>query len=298
VSNINLTSAATAITVSGSDVYLCGYGADTFSQFSQARYWKNGTEFNLTDGTEFAFAYGIAVSGNDVYVAGMEFSHAATHGNYIAKYWKNGVPVVLSDSNYPALVSGIAVSGNDIYVSGSITLPGEPYVSGVYWKNGVATSLSNGVNSPSTGQTFATGIAVAGSDVYVSGYQQDPYSQNIAMYWKNGAPVYLTEVANNGLTTGIAVAGNDVYVAGTESSGLDTNYNEVVKYWKNGVAFPLTPPTYARTGGITTSGGKVFTVGFDYNGTVTVARYWMNGVAYALSDSTKYNALASCIFVQ
>ena len=46
---------------------------------------------NLTDGSKWAEAKSIAVSGNDVYVAGFE--------DGVAKYWKNGSPVILGDAS-------------------------------------------------------------------------------------------------------------------------------------------------------------------------------------------------------
>ena len=51
----------------------------------------------------------------------------------------------------------------------------------------------------------------------------------VAMYWKNGSPVILSDGAMNGDTRSIFVSGNDVYVVGREFNG--TNY--LGKYWKN-----------------------------------------------------------------
>jgi len=89
---------ANSIAVSGTDVYVAGtqwdgklYQNANGSELrrSIAKYWKNGNLVNLTDGTVDAEARSIAVSGNDVYVAGFE--------NGVAKYWKNGTPVILGD---------------------------------------------------------------------------------------------------------------------------------------------------------------------------------------------------------
>lgn len=102
---VNLTNGSTpamanAITVSGTDVYVAGTQWDgNATQYSDgytvyqrnpvAKYWKNGTPVNLTDGSKWAEARSIAVSGTDVYVAGFE--------DGVAKYWKNGSPVILGD---------------------------------------------------------------------------------------------------------------------------------------------------------------------------------------------------------
>lgn len=95
---------ANSIAVSGTDVYVAGTQWDGNSiQYSDgytvyhhnpiAKYWKNGKPVNLTDGSKWAEARSIVVSGTDVYVAGFEGS--------IAKYWKNGSPssLVMSQRN-------------------------------------------------------------------------------------------------------------------------------------------------------------------------------------------------------
>ncbi|MEO5968988.1 MAG: hypothetical protein ABIQ95_03605 [Bdellovibrionia bacterium] len=76
--------------------------------------------------------------------------------------------------------NGIAISGNDIYAAGYETISGVNVAK--YWKNGVATSLTNGSQSYQ-----GTAIAVMGSDVYVAGYQTlSGFNRFTATYWKNG----------------------------------------------------------------------------------------------------------------
>jgi hypothetical protein len=92
---------ATGITVIDNDVYISG--GTGFSNKTYAVYWKNGIEYRLTDGTFQAVALAIAVSGADVYVAGIE--------NQMPVYWKNNVPHKLPlpkmQSCYP--VTGMVV---------------------------------------------------------------------------------------------------------------------------------------------------------------------------------------------
>jgi hypothetical protein len=101
---VSLGGSAKSIFVSEGDVYVAGTQKDgepyqTYNGIRYrevAKYWKNGNPVNLSDGTKNAYATSIAVSGNDVYVAGYEEKTAGAF-DYVAKYWKNGNPVVLSN---------------------------------------------------------------------------------------------------------------------------------------------------------------------------------------------------------
>jgi len=107
-------------------VYICGH--ESVGTNKIAKYWKDGTEVILTDGTHDANAYAIFVDGKDVYVAGGESD--GTHR--VAKYWKNGVAVNLTDGKYDAIARDIFVSGKDVYVAGSVQDGKSSYYGGVY----------------------------------------------------------------------------------------------------------------------------------------------------------------------
>ena len=83
---------------------LPGYESDGTNNV--AKYWVDGQEIKLSDGTNNAKANSIFVSGSDVYIAGSDNG---------AVYWKNNAEIRLSGSN----ASSIFVSGNDVYVGGS-----------------------------------------------------------------------------------------------------------------------------------------------------------------------------------
>ncbi|HSZ84946.1 MAG TPA: hypothetical protein VK787_02890, partial [Puia sp.] len=73
-------------------------------------------------------------------------------------------------------------------------------------------------------------------------YWYGSINNSIAQYWKNGAPVTLTDVSHLGIANSIAVAGSDVYVAGIEYpiESPDSTGPSIATYWKNGNLVNLT----------------------------------------------------------
>jgi len=137
---------AQGLFLSGSDVYVAGNTCqpNTGPGCSQATYWENGTPVVLTNQTNTG-AVSVAVSGSDVYVAGVSIS-----GSFdIADLWTNGTLTQLS-TEYSA-ANGVVVSGSDVYVGGANTAGGKD-VAG-YWKDGVFTAVTDGTY-------FAAGFAI------------------------------------------------------------------------------------------------------------------------------------------
>lgn len=194
--------------VSGSDVYVAGgshgYQEGNPASYQFAGYWKNGTLVNLSAGLidttqetapNFLVAYpnttSIYVSGNDVYVAGIEYGQ---FGNQ-ALYWKDGVASYLqSDGALFTTANGIFVSGSDVYVAGSATINGK--LSAICWKNGVPSTLSS-----ANGNSGANAVCVLDTNVYVAGYEVNNDTAYVT-YWMNGVPVHL---ATNGEANAIYV---------------------------------------------------------------------------------------------
>jgi hypothetical protein len=96
---------ANAITISGSDVYIAGYRAQSTGSNRVALYWKNGNPTALSDGTADALTNGIAIAGTDLYVSG-------NMGAGIL--WKDGVAQSLSYAT-----TGVSSYGNALYLSGT-----------------------------------------------------------------------------------------------------------------------------------------------------------------------------------
>ncbi|HZX59341.1 MAG TPA: hypothetical protein VFE54_11470 [Mucilaginibacter sp.] len=126
---------ASAVAVSNGDVYVTGYAGG-------GKYWKNGTEVDLKNGYS-CYPAAIAVSGNDVYIAGSIDLNDPDAAISTANYWKNGNVVPLTSVTELSYANAIALNGTDVYIGGQAS------GSAVYWKNGKEVNLAaNGaVNS-------------------------------------------------------------------------------------------------------------------------------------------------------
>jgi hypothetical protein len=271
------------------DVYTAGWEGVQNSSFAVATYWKNGVPVHLTDGTQWAEANSIVVSGNNVYVAGYEGTTAT--------YWKNGVAVHLTDgSPSGAEAHSIVVSGNDIYVAG--TVPSNKLVNwdhsvAVYWINGIQVNLTH-----DTVSSAAFSIAVSGNDIYVAGNADNKIyaagnkhnkpHYDAATYWKNGVAIRLTDGLTDTIpsfATAIVVSGSDVFACGVQGDPGDPTFAQA-KYWKNGVVAELmdnvSHSVYASD--IAVSGNDVYVSGWSTD-QLTKAIYWKNGIPVPLSSS-------------
>ena len=244
----------------GAEVYIVGTGV------SGPGYWKNGVFTGLP--ADCLSARCIFVSGSDVYTGGV----ATT---YLPRYWKNGVgvsPPVTAGHNEGAIAS-IVVSGTDVYSSG------EDDVNSAY---SIPECWKNAAFDPLTYQYGGTvyNVFVSGSDVYAAGSQWNAPTggTDVATYWKNGTPVYLTDGTQQSFAYGIFVVGSDVYVAGAEGV--------VPKVWKNGVATILPVPVAgyaAQARSIYVTGPDVYVAGVYRD----LAKYWKNGVMYDLTTTVQ-----------
>ena len=264
----------TYTTGSDPNVYIAG-GGNTGSLADKATYWNAGVANILPDGTQ---AYGIFVSGSDIYVAGTK----GDNGVLNARYWKNGtaVPLDLTNKINKSEAKAITLSGSDVYVAGYEDVIAK------YWKNGVATSLIT--NSGNT--AYGTSISISGNDIYVGGYEYS--GGTTAVYWKNGTEVSFTNGKNVSQTNAILAYGNDIYTAGFEYSVDGTH--RIAKYWKNGNGVALSDSTHdAEIYSIVISGLDVYAAGYD-NG---FAKYWKNGKEVILTPTTGSYATGIAISV-
>lgn len=175
----------TSVTVSGSDVYVCGGLLTTAQGFGYiAAYWKNGVQYKLaTLANSSSYARAIAVQGNDIYVAGQSGNNGA--------YWKNGILNVLSADN--ASVYAIAIKSTDVYLAGvkKQTIYPTTGTRAIYWKNGTENQIGN-IGGTGNDISLATAIHLNGDDVYITGgFNVSPPS-----YYKNNGLVSFTTNPN------------------------------------------------------------------------------------------------------
>jgi hypothetical protein len=245
---------ATGIAVSGGDVYVVGQAS------GGAAYWKNGLFISLKVSQVTTQALAITISGSDVYIAGEIDGKAA--------YWKNGVATTVDpDQLFGSIANAITVSGNDVYLAGG-TYSVSGAMQAAYWKNGTLTQLSP--TPLPVASTEATGIAVSGSDVYVTGYTNDG-----ATLWKNGTASALTNV-NTSLANAIMINGSNVYVSGF--------MNAKVICWKNGTAInlPANDGNLINEAYFALDGNDLYVAG-GLSTSPEGSVYWRNGVAYLFS---------------
>ncbi|MEO6540047.1 MAG: hypothetical protein ABIN74_03605 [Ferruginibacter sp.] len=233
---------------------------------------------------------------------------------------------------YGADVSFIttSTSGPDIYVAG-VESNGTIDVAKV-WKNGVATTLTDG-----TVNSAALEVQVSGTDVYVAGYSRVNFNTSTPKLWKNGTLNTLMNNCNFGEAYSVFVNGTDVYAAGVtgdnnncpatptvackwKNNSLDLISNVAIDaiasdifvsgtdvyvagqddgfaaFWKNSVVTRLSAIN-SSTSSIVVSGTDVYITYDEYIGGIDHARLWKNGVVTNLgggiNESVAFNIFVS-----
>jgi hypothetical protein len=125
-------------------------------------------------------------------------------------------------------------------------------------------------------------------NVYVAGYREaNGANGNVdtATYWKNGAPVALSNGTSNAHASSIILSGSDIYVTGDMDEGM----NNAAVYWVNGKLVTLTNGmSDAFASSVVVSGGNVYVGGYITSVTGKyVGMYWENGKPFPITDSTK-----------
>ena len=262
-----------------------------FAGGGRAPYWKNGSAPTfLNNGIgNGAVINKIAFNGTDLYAVGYEITTA--NNMSLASIWKNGNQMYLTSFPTASAASSILFQGSDTYITGKYTTgviagPTKDYP--CYWKNGIVQTLPTDVTPPpgdSRVSAFATGIALAGADVYACGYTGSLTGKYVATYWKNGVEIKLTDGTTDALINCIGSIGNDVYMGGFQASASGKS---IAMLWRNGNPVPLTDGTdYAGVYAISVHGNDVYLAGNKGNSDGSIsAVYWKNGIIHVLPGSS------------
>ncbi|MDJ1471065.1 hypothetical protein [Xanthocytophaga flava] len=224
---------ATRIVVVGKDVYAIGYVSDS-NYKKYATFWKNGKISIIEQKSGQIYFNGLAVSGSDVYIGGIEY----VNSEGVATIWKNGVASRIGPvegSTYTG-IDDITIAGADVYALGLRQKEGAD-LEVVVWKNGVA-----GVIATNTEGIELEDIHVSGGDVYAAGFM---YKQRKGrgVIWKNGVATELTDGTIFSAAKSIFAIDGDIYVTGFinvdySGNGSSGSYRSA-KLWKNGVVTDL-----------------------------------------------------------
>lgn len=246
-------------------VYVAGYRFD--GTRNVATYWVDDGE--TIEHTELH--PGVEGEATDIVVDGSGAVHAVgwyknLTNDDVAAYWKDGVVENLVTGGR---ATGLALdSGGVAYVSGRYDDSGTQTAAWWTVDAGVVPVVVSGPNDlHATGNPEATGIALDGSDVYVSGVW-DEGSGTVPVYWIDSAASISSEqlsTSPNSLANAIFHDGSSIYVAGRDlGAGVDP------AYWLNNAAGLQTlvgTPGEARA--ILRGGGQTYVAG-DYLNADTV----------------------------
>ncbi|MBN2151081.1 MAG: hypothetical protein JW839_06540, partial [Candidatus Lokiarchaeota archaeon] len=300
---------AQAVAVSGRDVYMAGYANKGIGLQYDAYLAKYDAElrrvWNVSwGGAGNEKAYGVAVSGNYVYITGSTTNSSTGDLNmFVNKYATNGT--LMWNSNFSAGTPGadksgyaIAASNDAVYVAG---YDGTNHMVWKYYQNGVQDWYdSTTINASSC----ATGIAVSGGWVYTVGYShhQAPSSNQLFLrsidFNQTSGSLYVKPLGSVDDERGYGIAVKDGYVYVTGRSGMIGAYssyqalvmrlstNFVVnwtRYWDE----PGSSNRWETGLGIALKYDYVLFTGFSkdtsgapsYVGQYILAGYWTNGTS-------------------
>ena len=252
------------IKISDGDVYVAGVYGNPYN--ASVGVMKNEV---LTEWSKVGYDISFFVSGEDEYLAFSRGGRAIIH--------KNKIETTL-DPDLVASTYSVVVLNGDVYVGGRRIFNKGGH-SATYWKNGVATDLTDGTwNAAVLSMTIADGV------IYAVGYQHLSPGDAKAVLWKDWKP---TDLPEGYYAYDVSVSGKgDVYVAGK-------NQDEKPVFWKNGVPTQLPIPEGSSDAGayaIFAYDDDVYVAGWDND----YAVLWKNGVPERLSS--RYDAVAVVVY--
>lgn len=237
---------------------------------SKIKLWHNGVITTIKNAQVGLTANALAVSGNDVYIAGLKDQTVA--------YWKNGT---IAESEDTGLVTGVAVSGSDVYVCGS--RHGSSYLKATYWKNGDAVDLTDGRYFNET----AYGVTASNNNIYVCASEIKPDGSTNALVWKNGVKSSMPSDLPIAYVQTVFAEGDDLYATGVGFESMTAENNSLI-VWKNGAPETWTDGTSrVWPTSITKNDDDIIVMGSEFTSShVSMVTLWVNKKTHNLTDGT------------
>lgn len=208
-----------SIIVSNGNVYAAGIKTDTNYQ---AVLWINGELTILSDPSNEAWALSMAISDNDIYIAGYE-----SNGAYkVAKLWINGQPTDLSDGTKNESAASVKIYNGDVYVAGGESIQSMGTTAKL-WKNGIPEILENnnyGAN------VYA--MDVWNGNTYIVGFENKSTWHATGWFNENKLDA-IPHQDYFSIAQAVQVLDGDVFVAGRSILDYRSN-NEAATIWVNG----------------------------------------------------------------
>jgi hypothetical protein len=210
---------ATAVFVSGSDVYTAGIenkesGVAGEGLFNKGKIWKNGTSL-------YTLAYvdcnvnDVAVINNDVYAVGKR--QIADFDYFIPTIWKNGNPINLQIKNRDCDVVALEIKNNTVYCVG-YTDDGTRNIA-TMWSFNIANNQvsKNEYASPNLDSKLIDVCFDPSNNIYVTGIDFDGMGDGYEKPFfrkNNAAKQNLTMTSTSGKPVGIHATENKTIVSG------------------------------------------------------------------------------------
>ncbi len=301
---------AQAVAVSGGDVYMAGFANKSAGSQYDAFLAKYDTElrrvWNITwGGTGNQKAYGVAVSGNYVYITGTATNASTGYLNmFVNKYGANGT--LIWNRNYSAGTPSVNKGGNAIAATtDAVYIAGYDSSNHMVWKY-YQNGAQDWVNTTAINMSScATGIAAYGGWVYVTGYSNYPAPNRTQVFVRRinfnetSGSLYVKMLGSAEDERGYGIAVNDSYVYVTGLSGMNGNYSTyhalveklstdlTTEQWSRYWDRPGLTKQWDAGLGIAVKYGYVLFTGYSketsgapsYVGQAIIAGYWANGTS-------------------
>jgi hypothetical protein len=223
------------IAVSGSNVYIGGYLHDPATERNRGFVLRwNGSNWSelgsgMTNPPYYqASVNALAVSGGDIYAAGVFTTVGETPANHIARWNGTSWSPLGAGTNWA--VFALSASGTDIYAGGEFTMAGgNPANKIAKWNGSTWSTLGDGPidfrssRAPESGYHRVTSIAASGSELYAGGIWDFSDYEDVGFVskWEGSAwSDVLRTTSCCAMVNVIALSGTQLYAAGGIPGGL------------------------------------------------------------------------------